>query len=259
MVTHIQHPDDDRLSAYRDVGNAEALRARGLFVAEGRLVVERLIDDGRFAVESILVTPAAFEGLRDVLSRSISPVLVAPTAVVKAVTGFNFHRGCLGLARRPDEDEPLASFLSARRLLVLEGIGNSDNVGGLFRVASALGGDGVLLDESSGDPFYRKAIRTSMAATLRVRFARLPLGEALAWLQAAGFQTMALTPSADAVDISSVERRNKVALLLGSEGAGLSKDTLAASDVRARIPIVPAADSLNVAVAAGIALHTLRC
>jgi tRNA G18 (ribose-2'-O)-methylase SpoU len=250
--------DDEQLAPYRDVGNPGALRGRGLFVAEGRFVVERLLDDARFDVESVVVTPAAFTSLEQILQRSGAVVLICEADVVRAVTGFDFHRGCLALAHRPQTSGSLKWLLSAQRLLVLEGVGNPDNIGGIFRTALALGAAGVILDDRCGDPLYRKAIRTSMAATLRVPFVRAPLADALLAMKANGFQIVALTPSTAAADISGLQRQARMALLLGAEGAGLSADVLALSDVRARIPIDPASDSLNVAVAAAIALHALR-
>ena len=256
-IAHVEDPGDERIAAYRDVGDPAALRAGGRFVAEGRLVVQRLVEDARFTVESVLVTRAAFEGLRTTLERITAPVLVCAPAVMNSVTGFNFHRGCLALARRPGADTSIDALLPAHRLLVIEGVGNPDYIGRIFRAALALGADGVVLDPRSGDPLYRKAIRTSMAATLRLPFARMRLSDARPALKANGFAVVALTPSVDAIDIADVPSAPKMALLLGSEGAGLSAEALALADIRARIPIDPAADSLNVAVAAGIAMYAL--
>jgi tRNA G18 (ribose-2'-O)-methylase SpoU len=162
------------------------------------------------------------------------------------------------LARRPLTEPDVEELCVARRLLVLEGVGNADNIGGIFRSALALGAGGVVVDQRCGDPLYRKAIRTSMAATLRVPFARAPLARALPALRENGFHIVALTPSADAVDVRDLRCATKVALLLGAEGEGLSAGTLGYADARARIPVDAAADSLNVAVAASIALYALR-
>lgn len=256
-VRRIEDPADGRIAPYRDVGNHEALRARGLFVAEGRFVVQRLLEDRRFTVESVLLTPAAHARLASILATSAVAVIVCAPDVLNAVTGYNFHRGCLALARRPVSGRDVESMCTARRMLVVEGVGNPDNVGGIFRSALALGAGGVVLDDGSGDPLYRKAIRTSMAATLRVPFARAPLMRALPILRANGFQLIALTPSAGAVDLRELVPAPRAALLLGAEGDGLSNEALEYADVCARIVIDPAADSLNVAVAAGIALHAL--
>jgi tRNA G18 (ribose-2'-O)-methylase SpoU len=179
--------------------------------------------------------------------------------VVNGVTGFDFHRGCLALARRPAVYPAIEAFAGERRLLALEGVGNPDNVGGLFRVALALDAGGVLLDEDSGDPLYRKAIRTSMAASLRVPFTRVTgWPSALDALRRRGHLLVALTPTDGAVPIEKVPRDRPLVLLLGAEGEGLRGSTQAFADVRARIPVSGLADSLNVVVAAGIALHALR-
>jgi tRNA G18 (ribose-2'-O)-methylase SpoU len=259
MAVSLETLDDPRLEPFRVVADPAALKARGLFVAEGRLVVERLLDDGRFAVESVLVTPPSFAALRDRIERSGVSVLVAPQPIVNGVTGFNFHRGCLALARRPVEEPDVDALCGAGPLILLEGVGNPDNVGGIFRAALALGAAGIVLDHATADPLYRKAIRTSMGAALRVPFVRVPaIADALPTLRAAGFRILALTPASDAVDIADVPRSGRMAMLLGAEGAGLTPEARGMADVCARIPIATAADSLNVAVAAAIALHVLR-
>ena len=182
------------------------------------------------------------------------------SAGARGITGFDFHRGCLALVRRPTAELPLGSFARASRLIALEGIANPDNVGGLFRVALALGAGGVILDRTCADPLYRKAIRTSMAATLRVPFTRVePWRRALDELKAAGFRVIALTPDPGALSIDEyqLEPDARLILALGSEGAGLQPESMSHADVRLRIPIDPRADSLNVVVAAGIALNRL--
>lgn len=263
MIIRIADPSDGWLAPYRDVADRQALERRGRFVVEGRLIARRLLEDSRFEVESVLVTPAAADAMRDVFeARPDTPVLVCEPALVESVTGYDFHRGCLALAQRPFVLPPLDSFARARRLLVLEGVGNPDNVGGLFRTALAFGVGAIVLDPASADPLYRKAIRTSMGATLRLPFTRVaqwPAG--LDVLRRDGFQIIALTPDAGATDVDDlpVSAGAKLALLLGSEGDGLSAGALQYADARLRIPIDPTADSLNVVVAAGVALHTLRC
>jgi tRNA G18 (ribose-2'-O)-methylase SpoU len=164
------------------------------------------------------------------------------------------------LAWRPIEPAPLECFLAARRLVALESIGNPDNVGGLFRTAFALGADGVLLDRATADPLYRKAIRTSMGATLRVPFTRLASWtDDLATLRSRGFRVLALTPHPDAVPLNElkVADADRLMVVVGSEGHGLTSGALAHADLAVRIPIDPRADSLNVVVAAAIVLHAL--
>ena len=245
---------------YQHVGDHRWLTAQGLFVAEGRFVVGRLLASRRFRVKSIILTPAALQGLSNALLAD-TPVHVLEQEALNRITGFNFHRGCLALAHRPQETAP-AGLGDARRLLALEGVGNPDNVGGLFRVAAAFGVDGLLLDPASADPFYRKAIRTSMGAVLDVPFERvLPWPTALGRYRARGFDVVALTPRDDARPLADYAAggapARRIVVMVGGEGAGLTEEALAESTARVRIPISPSVDSLNVAVAAGIALAQL--
>lgn len=249
---------DPRLEAYRHVSDPRWLEEHGLFVAEGRLVVARLVDSG-FAVESILVTPAALQALGARLTAQ--PVLVADPSVVNDITGFNFHRGCLAIARRPPP-APLETFVAASRLVVVEGVNNPDNIGGIFRSAAAFGAGGILLDRSAGDPLYRKAVRTSMGAVLRLPFARAAeWPAALRALGEHGVTLAALTPSGAAtVDefAATLAAGARVAVMVGAEGPGLSRAALHEARITLRIPIDPCSDSLNVVVALSIALHRLR-
>ena len=249
------------LDAYRLVGDPAALERAGLFVAEGRLIVERLLLRGAFRVHSVAVTPAAAAALAPVFAqRRDVPVHVCPPRHLEALTGFDFHRGCLALAWRPAAILAVDGMVEASRLLAVEGVGNPDNVGGLFRVAFALGVDAVLLDRTTGDPLYRKAIRTSMGATLQIPFTRLPAwGEDLETLRARGFRVLAMTPHPDAMPIDEVRivDGDRIVLVAGSEGFGLTAGTFTHADLSIRIPIDPRADSLNVVVAAAIALNRL--
>lgn len=262
MIRRLTDRRDAALAPYRSVGDPAALARDGLFVAEGRLIVERLLSLPAVRLHSIAVTGAAADAMASLLdARPDVPVLVCDAPVLEAVTGFHFHRGCLALGRRPATAIPLSAFARASRLIALEGVGNPDNVGGLFRVALALGADGVLLDPTSADPLYRKAIRTSMAASLRVPFTRVePWPSALDELKSSGFRVIALTPNPAAVSIDDyvVEPDCRLILALGSEGPGLHSGTMRYADTRVRIPVDASADSLNVVVAAGVALHALR-
>ena len=258
-MIHEVGADDPRLRPYARVGDHAWLVAEGLFVAEGRLVVSRLVETGTYELHSVLVTPAAFAALRGRLGMLRADVFVAPQAAVNAITGFNFHRGCLALAHRPSLP-PFDAFLGCQRLLILEGVSNPDNVGGLFRVAAALRADGVLLDARTADPLYRKAIRTSMGAVLRVPFTRMvPWLDALRALARHGTRLIAMTPDPSAHGLAlvaaSLSKDVPVALLLGSEGSGLTTDALNVAHDRVRIPIAEGTDSLNVVVAAAIALY----
>ncbi len=263
MYLRIQGLDDPRIVAYRDIGDPELVRSRGLFIAEGRLVVRRLIEDGRWRVQSVLVSDAARASLQPVLETVAQgvPVYVCAAAEFLRLTGYNIHRGCLALVERPPALPVDAIVPESRTMLVLEAVTNADNVGGIFRNAAAFGVDGVLLSPTCCDPFYRKAIRTSMAAVLRVPFTR-----AGAWPQdllrvkAAGFTIVALTPREPAETLTAFasQRSERLALVVGTEGAGLTRAVEEIADRRVRIPIADTVDSLNVAVAVGIALHALR-
>jgi tRNA G18 (ribose-2'-O)-methylase SpoU len=262
MIQWITSTDHPRLEPYRHVGDPAWLRQQDLFVGEGRLVVDRLLGLDTFDVVSILVNRAAHDALLERLAAAETSVYVCDDPSLSTITGFNFHRGCLALVRRPPPIPPDA-LLSGSLLLGLEGIGNPDNIGGLFRSAAAFNVDGILLSPASGDPFYRKAIRTSMGAVLRVPFVRLsdwPLG--LDAFRDEGFRLAALTPDSNAMAIADflneLPAAARVIVLLGAEGPGLEPMTVTRADARVRIPIDSAVDSLNVTVAGAIALSYIR-
>jgi tRNA G18 (ribose-2'-O)-methylase SpoU len=260
----IDDPLDSRLADYRSVSDPDLALRRGIFIAEGRLVVRRLLSDGRFAVRSVMVTEAARAELDDVLHvRSDVPVYVVPLPVITGVTGFNIHRGCLAAADRPAPTPWTELVTGTRAIVVLERVANADNVGGVFRNAAAFGADAVLLDPHSTDPLYRKAIRTSMGAALTVPFARAaPWPDALRALADRGFATVALTPISTAPSlaeaIAAAAAARATAFILGHEGEGLTAGAIDACTHHARIPIAAGVDSLNVSAAAAVALYALR-
>jgi tRNA G18 (ribose-2'-O)-methylase SpoU len=260
----IDHPSDLRLADYHIVRDPDLGLRRGVFIAEGRLVVRRLLTERRWATRSVMVTATAHAALDDVLrARPDVPVYVVPLAVMTGVTGFNIHRGCLAVGERPRLAVWTDLVASARPVIVLERVANADNVGGVFRNAAAFGAGAVLLDAASVDPLYRKAIRTSMGAALTVPFARAePWPDALRTLAGLGFATVALTPAPAARPlpdvIDAIGGTRPVALVLGHEGDGLTPAALDACTQRARIPLGPGVDSLNVAAAAAVAMYELR-
>ena len=262
-IEMVEDPADPRIAGFRDARDGELRRREGLFLAEGRLLVRRLLGTSRFGVQALLVTPPALDDLRDLLARDDStPTYVASAGTIRAIVGFKFHRGCLALGTRGESVAPEALMDPAgpRTLLALEDVTDPDNVGAIFRNAAAFGVAGVLLSSHCADPLYRKAIRVSMGATLSLPFAQVPdWAVTLAALRHAGYRLVALCPGADAEDIVEVAgrapRRPRLALLLGAEGEGLSEATRAAADVEVRIPMAAGVDSLNVAAACGIALH----
>jgi tRNA G18 (ribose-2'-O)-methylase SpoU len=257
--------DDRRVDAYRGVRDGELVRARGLFVAEGRLVVRRVLEDRRFRLHSVLVTQTALDDLSPALASTECdvPVLVASASELAGIAGYDVHRGCLALVHRPPPIAIDGLIASASTLVVLEAVTNADNVGGVFRNAAAFGADGVLLSPTCCDPLYRKAIRTSMGAALRVGFARADAEDwpgVLKRVRRAGFTIVALTPREPSETLETFAARtrpSKIALVVGTEGAGLTPAVEGAADHRVRIPISGEVDSLNVAVAAGIVLYRL--
>lgn len=257
--------DDPAVAEYRDIPDPGRLRRRGLFVAEGREVVRRLLRSHHLRTRSLLVTPTALASLEDDLAGRASalPIYVATPAVLKAIVGFNIHRGCLAVGERPTPtplDESLAHAPEVSMALLIQRIGNPDNVGGLFRNALAFGTHVVIVGPGCADPFYRKAIRVSMGAVLTQGFVSVDDDpSACGELRRAGFHLVALSPRADGVDLdeaaASPSLGPRVALMVGAEDGGLSRELLAVADVVVRIPMAPGVDSLNVATAAAIALH----
>jgi tRNA G18 (ribose-2'-O)-methylase SpoU len=275
-VVRIEDAADDRVRDYRGVSDPDLARRGGWFVAEGRLVVRRLLLDSRFPTRSVLVTEPALAALADVVSaRPGLPVFLVPQTLMSGVTGFNIHRGCLAIGERTAtvswqdvvgsiHQEPAAQAGTRRQtlILVLEGVANADNVGGIFRSAAAFGASAILLDAITTDPLYRKAIRTSMGAALKVPFARAePLLDALDALRRKSVALIGMTPAtaaASMADIVTTVAGRPAAIVLGHEGEGLTADSLAACEFLAQIPINTSVDSLNVAAAGAIALYEFR-
>jgi tRNA G18 (ribose-2'-O)-methylase SpoU len=257
--------DDPALAPYlADYRHLRDVRLRvgheaehGVFVAEGEKVIHRAIAAG-YPVRSLLMSPRWLDALRDTLADVDAPCLLAAEDVVEQVSGFHVHRGALAcLYRRP---LPSAADLlaSARRVLVLEDVNDHTNVGAILRSAAAFGIEAVLLSPRCADPLYRRAVKVAMGAVFAVPWTRLDdWYGAPDLLRAAGLQVLALTPSDDAVDLRAVSLAPAVALLLGSEGHGLSPRWQRAADLRVRIPIAAGVDSLNVAAAAAVACYAL--
>jgi tRNA G18 (ribose-2'-O)-methylase SpoU len=262
LAVRITDPDDPRVAPYRDVRERDLVGRQGRFIAEGEVVLRVLANSRRFAAESVLVDEKRLAKLAPILEAlpAETSVFSATQAVIDAIAGFHLHRGILAVGRRPAElgaEALLAGLPEASRVMVLFGIANHDNMGGLFRNAAAFGVDAVLLDPTSCDPLYRKAIRVSVGGALVVPFARLGPGEdVLALLARHGFEALALSP-AGAEPLSSLRRASRCAVLLGAEGPGLPVSVLARARTVA-IPMAAGFDSLNVATAAAIVLHHLR-
>jgi tRNA G18 (ribose-2'-O)-methylase SpoU len=250
----VEDPGDPRLSGYVALTDADHARDDDTFVAEGLLVLDAVLATST-PLRSVLCIPSRV----DEVERRAGDVAiyVGGQDVVDAITGFHLHRGVVGIAQRPPALAPADLLETATSLLVLESVNDLENLGALFRNAAAFGAGGVLLCPRTADPLYRRTVRVSLGHVLRVPFAR-----ATSWpsaiddVRAAGFTTIALTPSGDQ-RVDDLASPAKPAVLVGAEGPGLSDEALAAADLRVRIPMAPGVDSVNVATAAAIALHRL--
>jgi len=258
-------PADPRLADYRDLRDVELRKhleaEHGLFLAEGEKVVRRAVEAG-FAPRSFLMAERWLDGLADVLATTDAPCYVVSEALAEKVTGFHVHRGALAsLARRPlpTLEEVLEG---ARRIVVLEDVVDHTNVGAIFRSAAGMGFDAALLSPRCADPLYRRSIKVAMGAVFSLPWTRLTdWYDALPGLSDRGFTTVALTLSDDSLPVEqAVAGLDRVALVLGSEGPGLSPRWQASADRRAVIPMAAGIDSLNVAAASAVACYAVaRC
>lgn len=262
----VSDPADPRLADYvrlRDVNLRKSLEAEhGLFVAEGEKVIRRAVAAGH-PVRSLLMARRWFEPLADVLADVDAPVYVGDDAAMESITGFQVHRGALASLERLPLPTVDAVLTGARRVIVCEDIVDHTNLGAIFRCAAALGVDAAVLAPRCADPLYRRSVKVSMGAVFALPYARMSdRRDGLSALRDRGFQLLALTPAPDAEPIDDVKAAGRRALLLGSEGDGLSSRWLAEADHRVRIPMDEAAlargvDSLNVVAAAAIACYRL--
>lgn len=263
-VIDIDDPADPRVDGFRDLKSADRrpdLPGRqGLVIAEGVVVVQRMLTS-RFTPFGLFGVARRYEELAADLDGTDVPCYRTTAEVMAEVVGFHLNRGVLAAARRPPEPDLGEVLESARTVVVLEGVNDHENIGSIFRNAAGLGADAVLFGDRCADPLYRRAVRVSMGHVLRVPFARLPEWPgSLESLRERGFQIIALTPNPAAATLSAAMTGERVALLLGAEGPGLTEEAMSATDIRARIPMTPGTDSLNVATAAAMAFYErVRC
>ncbi len=259
----VTDPSDPRLADYVALRDASLRRhlesEQGLFIAEGEKVIRRAVEAG-YRPRSFMLAPRWLDALRDLIGGA--PVYLVSEETAERVSGFHVHRGALASLHR-ETRHTMADLLAARRLMVCEDIVDHTNVGAILRNAAGLGWDGVLLSPRCADPLYRRAIKTSMGTVFSLPWARLDdWGSALPALRASGFTVVALALSDDAVDLdeaaAGLGTDARVAVLLGTEGAGLSRRWIEQADVVARIPMRAGVDSLNVAAASAIAGYVLR-
>lgn len=264
-TTTITAADDERLADYVRLREGSLRRhlesERGLFIAEGEKVIRRAVDAGH-RPRSFLLAQRWLAGLADVTQRWPDvPVYLVSEELAEEVTGFHVHRGALASLHR-EQGHQVADLLRLQRLVVVEDVVDHTNVGAIVRNAAGLGWDGVLLAPRAADPLYRRAVKVSMGAVFSLPWARLDRWhDAPELLSSAGFRTVALTLAPDAVDLGEVAAGlgpgDRVAVLVGTEGAGLSERWSAGASVRATIAMSAGIDSLNVAAATAIACYTL--
>lgn len=263
-IIQITDPTDPALRDYRDLTDVALRRVlepkEGLYLAESSKVMRRAIASGH-EPRSVLLLEKWLPEIESILAGFDVPIFVGTSEVLESITGFDMHRGALASMTRPAL-RPVAELIAtARRVVVIEDVVDHTNVGALFRAAAALGADAVLVTPRCADPLYRRSVRVSMGAVLQVPWTRLPdwpLGAEL--LHESGFTIAALALDDTAIDLSEFAAHppNKIALLLGTEGDGLSKLALRAADLTVRIPMSGGIDSLNVAAACSVALWALR-
>jgi len=259
IVASVEDPRLRDFASLTDVNLRRLLEpAGGLFVAEGEKVILRALAEG-FVPRCVLTEAKWWPGLEAAMTPHEPEVLLAEPALLRAITGFEVHRGALAsFHRRPLPS--LAEVLeSARRIVVMEGLVDHTNVGAIFRSAAALGAEAVVIDPTCADPLYRRSIKVSMGTVFAIPWTRdltWPLG--LAAIRDAGLRTVAMTPGGS-MDIGEIARETSQgwALLIGSEGTGLSRQALDGVDLSVRIPMHAGVDSLNAAAAAAVAVYEL--
>ena len=262
---YLESADDPRVSDYTRLTDVHLRKVRepaeGMYIAESSRVLRRALAAGH-RPRSFFLAEKWLEDLTDVFAQFPDvPVFVGSAALLEDITGFHLHRGAMAAMHRP-EPVPLPELLAgARRVAVLEDIVDHTNVGAIFRSAAALGVDAVLVSPRCGDPLYRRSVRVSMGTVFQVPWARLESWPGdLSVLREQGFTVAAMELTGDAVDLDELAARNpdKLALVLGPVGAGMSPETLAAVDLAVKIPMRAGVDSLNVAAASAVAFWELR-
>ncbi|ALE05960.1 rRNA methyltransferase [Arthrobacter sp. ERGS1:01] len=265
MIIHLQDSADPRVDDYTSLTDTQLRKVRepaeGMYIAESSRVLRRALDAGH-RPRSFFMAEKWLPELADVIDAHPDvPVFVGTAAMLEEITGFHLHRGAMAAMHRPAPADISALLAGASRVAVLEDIVDHTNIGAIFRSAAALGVDAVLVSPRCGDPLYRRSIRVSMGTVFQVPWARLPeWPEGMALLEEAGFATAALALEPDSLTITELAARNdeKLALILGTEGDGLSPATLARAGDSVMIPMYAGVDSLNVAAASAVAFFATQ-
>lgn len=274
--------DDERVAAYTNLTEIQLRNRlepeRGLFIAESPKVIDRALAAGREPI-SLLVEEPWIEGMSqtfDVVDKRWGtdiPVYVASPEQLRQLTGYRLHRGALSAMRRWPLPSVEETCRDARRVAVMENIVDHTNVGALMRSAAALDVDAVLVTPSCGDPLYRRAARVSMGTVFQIPWTRIGGDDKHFWprrgleeLRSLGFTTVAMALSDDSISLDELTRRlnnspesadhiDKLALIFGTEGDGLSRHTIAGADLTVKIPMSHGVDSLNVAASSAVAFY----
>jgi len=260
-ITDLDRPDLADYARLTDVALRRVSEPEGgLYIAESSKVIERALRAGHVP-RSVLLTERWLADVEPLVAHLDGEIFVGDAALLETLTGYHLHRGALAAMHRPELPSVESLLEGARRVVVLEDIVDHTNVGAIFRAVAGLGADAVLVTPRCADPLYRRSVRVSMGTVLQVPWTRLPewpLGAEL--LRDAGFEVAALALADDAVPLDeyAASAPDRVALLLGTEGDGLSRDALRAADRVVTIPMLHGVDSLNVAAASAVALWALR-
>lgn len=264
IAIRVHDPDDERLADYAVLTDARLRKRyehqRGVLIAEGPNPVRELVASP-YPVRSVLIAEERVDAMRDVLADLDAPIYLVTRELLYEVVRFKLHQGVIACGNRLPPPSIAEAVGDAHRIAVLEGVGDHENLGTLFRSARALGVQAVVLGPGCADPLYRRSVRVSMGHVLHLPHAHWTgdITTLQRELQRRGFTTLALTPAPDAMDLRSVDAAadQRLAVLLGAEGPGLSEAALAAADARVRIPMHAGVDSINVAMAATVAFAQL--
>jgi len=255
--------DDPRLADYANLTDVALRRKletdRGLYLAEGLKVLPRALAAGH-EPRSVLALERFLPEVLDALGERDVPVFVGGPAILESITGYDVHRGALAAMHRPVLPDPASLLADARTIVVLEDVVEHTNVGAIFRSAAALGADAVLVTPRCADPLYRRSVKVSMGTVFQVPWTRIPWPDGYRLIKDAGFRLAALALADDAIELDDFARSapGRVALLMGTEGDGLSRRAVAEADTIVRIDMAGGVDSLNVAAATAVALHAIR-
>jgi len=257
-IEHIQSIDDPRLSVFRDLPNSKAARDQGKFIAEGVVLVDRLFETG-YSVESLLLEKKHLGRYRQFESQTS---LLVADGMVDEIIGFDFHRGVLACARRPEPprlEQMVSQAVTRTTFVVCISVCDQENLGGIIRSAAAFGADCMLIDSTSADPFARRVMRVSMGTNLKLPICQSAdlLADLRRLQQDHGVQIVATTLDESATKLNEFMRPDRAAILFGNEGHGLDAEWLDLADNQVTIPMQLDTDSLNVAVSAGIVLYAL--